>query len=160
MSSFWRITRLNIYRRICTGKNSGVTDMMISTKGRYALRVIIDLAEQRSSEYIPLKEIAQRQNISQKYLEGIMTMLSKNNLIEAVHGKGGGYRLNREPADYKVGEILRLTEGTLAPVSCLSEGAKHCDNAPTCRTLPMWTKLNELINTYLDNVSIMDLVKL
>ena len=88
--------------------------MLISTKGRYALRVMIDLAEQQSSGYIPLKEIAKRQNISQKYLESIMTMLSKNNLIEAVHGKGGGYRLNRAPKDYKAGEILRLTEGTLA----------------------------------------------
>lgn len=133
---------------------------MISTKGRYALRVMIDLAEQQSNEYIPLKEIAQRQNISQKYLESIMTMLSKNNFIEAVHGKGGGYRLNRDPADYKAGEILRLTEGTLAPVACLGEGAKSCDNASVCRTLPMWTKLNEIVNEYLDSISIVDLVKM
>ena len=134
--------------------------MLISTKGRYALRVMIDLAEQQSSGYIPLKEIAKRQNISQKYLESIMTMLSKNNLIEAVHGKGGGYRLNRAPKDYKAGEILRLTEGTLAPVSCLEEGAGHCANAAECRTLPMWTKLNEIVNAYLDSVSIEDLAKM
>lgn len=133
--------------------------MMISTKGRYALRVMIDLAEQQSVEYIPLKEIAKRQNISQKYLESIMTILSKNNFIEAVHGKGGGYRLNREPADYKVGEILRLTEKTLAPVSCLEAGAMPCEQACECRTLPMWTKLNDIVNEYLDSVSIADLVK-
>lgn len=133
---------------------------MILTKGRYALRVMIDLAEQQSNEYIPLKEIAQRQHISQKYLESIMTMLSKNNFIEAVHGKGGGYRLNRDPADYKAGEILRLTEGTLAPVACLGEESKRCDNASVCRTLPMWTKLNEIVNEYLDSISIVDLVKM
>lgn len=134
--------------------------MLISTKGRYALRVMIDLAEQQSYGYIPLKEIAKRQNISQKYLESIMTMLSKNNLIEAVHGKGGGYRLNRAPKDYKAGEILRLTEGTLAPVACLEEGAGRCANAGECRTLPMWTKLNDIVNAYLDSVSIEDLAKM
>lgn len=133
--------------------------MMISTKGRYALRVMIYLAEQQSVEYIPLKEIAKRQNISQKYLESIMSILSKNNFIEALHGKGGGYRLNRDPADYKVGDILRLIEGTLAPVSCLEEGAKKCDHVTECRTLPMWTKLNDIINEYLDSVSIADLAK-
>ena len=103
--------------------------MKISTKGRYALRVMIDLAEQQKTEYIPLKEIAARQGISLKYLESIMTILSKNNFIEALHGKGGGYRLNREPEDYKVGELLRLIEGTLAPVACLECGAKPCENA-------------------------------
>ena len=133
--------------------------MMISTKGSYAFRVMIDLAEQQSVEYIPLKEIAKRQNISQKYLESIMTILSKNNFIEAVHGKGGGYRLNREPADYKVGEILRLTEKTLAPVSCLEAGAMPCEQACECRTLSMWMKLNDIVNEYLDSVSIADLVK-
>lgn len=132
--------------------------MLISTKGRYALRVMIDLAEQQSAEYIPLREIAKRQNISQKYLESIMTILSKNGFIEAVHGKGGGYRLNREPSDYKVGEILRLTEGTLAPVSCLEEGAKPCAHTATCQTLPVWMKLNELVNEYLDSVSIAELL--
>lgn len=133
--------------------------MMISTKGRYALRVMIYLAEQQSVEYIPLKEIAKRQNISQKYLESIMSILSKNNFIEALHGKGGGYRLNRDPADYKVGEILRLIEGTLAPVPCLEEGAKKCNHVTECRTLPMWTKLNDIINEYLDSVSIADLAR-
>ncbi len=133
--------------------------MMISTKGRYALRVMIDLAEQQSSSYIPLKEIAKRQDISQKYLESIMTSLSKNGMIEALHGKGGGYRLSRAPQDYKVGEILRLTEGTLAPVACLEEAAKSCEHMAECRTLPLWTKLNHIVNEYLDSVTIADLAK-
>lgn len=133
--------------------------MIVSTKGRYALRVMIDLAEQNKEAYIPLKEIAKRQNISQKYMEGIMTILSKNNFIEATHGKGGGYRLNRSPEDYKVGDILRLIEGTLAPVTCLECGAKPCERADECRTLPMWQKLDEMINGYLNNVSIADLMR-
>lgn len=132
--------------------------MMISTRGRYALRVIVDLAEQGSDCYIPLKDIATRQNISQKYMETIMTMLSKNNLVEAIHGKNGGYRLNREPRDYKVGEILRVTEGSLAPVSCLELGSKTCENASECRTFPMWDKLNSMINDYLDSVTVEDLM--
>lgn len=133
--------------------------MMISTKGRYALRVMIDLAQQDSLSYIPLKEIAKRQNISQKYLESIMSVLSKNQMIEALHGKGGGYRLNRPPKDYLVGDILRLTEGTLAPVSCLMENAKPCGHAAQCRTLPLWTKLYDIVNEYLDSVTLADLVK-
>ena len=132
--------------------------MMISTKGRYALRVMIDLAQQQKTEFIPLKEVAKRQNISQKYLESIMTMLSKNNFIEAVHGKGGGYRLNRKPEAYRVGEILRLTEGSLAPVSCLEWGAKPCERVSECNTLPMWQKLDAIVNEYLDSVTIADLV--
>ena len=133
--------------------------MMISTKGRYALRVLIDLAEQGKQGYVPLKEIAKRQGISQKYLESIMTVFSKADYVEALHGKGGGYRLNRPPAEYKVGDLLRLIEGTLAPVSCLECGAKPCENAAECRTLPMWTKLNNIVTDYLDNVSIADLAK-
>lgn len=132
--------------------------MMISTKGRYALRVMIDLAEQNRKDYIPLKEVAARQNISQKYLEGIMTILSKNNYIEAVHGKGGGYRLNREPKDYKVGEILRLIEGTLMPVECKQCSGETCERASECRTFPMWSKLNTMVNDYLDSVSLADLM--
>ncbi len=132
--------------------------MMISTRGRYALRVIIDLAEQGSDGYIPLKDIASRQNISQKYMESIMTMLSKNHLIEGVHGKNGGYRLNKSPKDYKVGEILRVTEGSLAPVACLECGAEPCEKVDECRTFPMWDKLNDLINGYLDSVTVADLM--
>ena len=91
--------------------------MIVSTKGRYALRVMIDLAEQHKNERVPLKEIAERQGISQKYIEAIMTLLSKNGYVDAVHGKGGGYKLNKKPEEYKVGDILRLTEGSLSPVA-------------------------------------------
>ena len=133
--------------------------MMISTRGRYALRVIIDLAEQNSEEYIPLKDIVERQEISQKYVEGIMTQLSKNNLVEAVHGKKGGYRLNKAPNEYTVGEILRVTEGSLAPVACLSDGVTPCERAESCRTFPVWDKLNDMINDYLDSVTVADLMK-
>lgn len=133
--------------------------MMISTRGRYALRVMIDLAEQKSESFIPLKDIVERQNISKKYLESIMSILSKNGLVDGVHGKGGGYRLNRKAEDYKVGEILRLTEGSLAPVACLECETNSCERADECRTLPMWNKLNDMITHYLDNVSIADLMK-
>ena len=133
--------------------------MLISTRGRYALRVLVDLAEQNTSEYIPLKEIAARQHISQKYSESIMTLLSKAGMVEGIHGKGGGYRLSREPEDYKIGDVLRLTEGTLAPVSCLECGAEPCECADECRTLPMWIKLDEMINDYLDDISVADLMK-
>lgn len=132
---------------------------MISTKGRCALQVMIDLAEQQRAEYIPFKEIAARQEISQKYLESIMVILPKNNFIEALHDKGGGYRLNREPEEYKVGDILRLTEGTLAPVACLGEDAKPCEKTAECRTLPVWENLYNLISNYLDSVTIADLVR-
>lgn len=133
--------------------------MLISTRGRYALRVLIDLAEHEEDGYTPLKDIAGRQNISQKYMESIMTMLSKNKLVEGVHGKGGGYRLNRSPEDYSVGEILRITEGTLAPVACLERDAQPCPRAADCRTLPLWDKLNDMITGYLDSVSLADLMK-
>jgi len=133
--------------------------MIVSTRGRYALRVMIDLAENGVNERIPLKEIAERQNISQKYIEAIMTLLSKNSFVDAVHGKGGGYRLNRKPEEYKIGEILRLTEGTLAPVACLEKNAEPCPRKDDCRTIPMWTKLDGLIENYLDTVTLADLMK-
>lgn len=133
--------------------------MIVSTKGRYALRVLIDIAEHSDSDRIPLKEIAERQGISQKYIESIMTMLSKNGFVDGAHGKGGGYKLNRKPEDYKVGELLRLTEGTLAPVACLEKNAEPCEKHEQCRTIKMWTKLDDLIETYLDSVSIADLMK-
>ena len=132
--------------------------MMISTRGRYALRVVIDLAENKDKNYIPLKDIAARQDISQKYLESIMTLLSKNNIVDGVHGKGGGYRLNREPNKYSVGEILRITEGSFAPVACLACDAKPCERADKCKTLPMWEKLDKIIEDYLDSVSLADLI--
>lgn len=133
--------------------------MMISTRGRYALRVIIDLAEHNSGAYIPLKEIAKRQDISQKYMETIMAELSKNGLVDGLHGKGGGYRLSHAPETYKVGDILRLTEGTLAPVACLECGAAPCERAAECRTLPMWEELERLIADYLDGITVADLIK-
>lgn len=132
--------------------------MLISTKGRYALRVMLDLAENSHGEFIPLKDITERQGISKKYLEGIMVILSRAGFVEAVHGKGGGYRLSREPKDYKAGEILRLTEGTLAPVMCLEENAKTCERADVCKTLPLWAGLNKVISGYLDNISLEEIL--
>jgi len=133
--------------------------MIVSTKGRYALRVMIDLAEQNTQERTPLKEIAERQGISQKYIEAIMTLLSKNGFVEAVHGKGGGYKLNKKPEEYRVGDILRLTEGSLSPVACLEKGAPECPRKDICRTLPLWTKLDDLVENYLDSVTLADLMK-
>lgn len=133
--------------------------MMISTKGRYALRVMIDLAEHCNGEYIPMKDVVKRQQVSQKYVERIMTMLSKANFVEAVHGKGGGYRLNRSPDEYIVGDILRLTEGSLAPVACLDCDAEECERADQCRTLPMWKELNDRIADFFDGITIADLMK-
>ena len=133
--------------------------MIVSTRGRYALRVLIDMAEHTDEERIPLKAIAERQSISQKYMESIMTLLSKNGFVDGVHGKGGGYKLTRPIEEYKVGDILRLTEGTLAPVACLEKGTGPCEKKAACRTIGMWSKLDELIENYLDNVSIADLIK-
>lgn len=133
--------------------------MMISTRGRYALRVLIDLAEHYNGGYIPMKDIAGRQELSLKYIERIMPALSKSDLVEGVHGKGGGYRLTRPPEECKVGEILRLTEGDLAPVACLECGAKPCERAGECRTLPMWAEFNNLVNNYFDGISLADLMK-
>ena len=131
--------------------------MMISTRGRYALRVMIDLAEHTGGEYVPLKDVADRQNISRKYLESIMTVLSKNDMVEGQHGKGGGYRLIRQPEDYRVGDILRLTETSMAPVSCLEEETNPCERAAECKTLPMWSRLFHMINDYFDGITIADL---
>lgn len=132
--------------------------MMISTRGRYALRVMIDLAEHGKGEYMAMKEVAARQEISLKYLESILPTLVKNDLIEGVRGKGGGYRLTRSPEEYNVGEILRLTEGDLAPVSCVESNGGECERKAQCRTFPLWTKLDHLINDYLDSVKLSDLM--
>ncbi len=133
--------------------------MMISTRGRYALRVLLDLAEHLSDHYIPMKEIAGRQDLSLKYIERIMPVLSKNGLVDGVHGKGGGYRLTRSPEDYTVGEVLRLTEGDMAPVSCLKENADPCERASECRTLPLWKDFYKLVNDYFDHITLADLLK-
>lgn len=132
--------------------------MLVSTKGRYALRVMLELAERPAGEYAALGTIAAYQGISEKYLESIVAVLSKAGLVDALRGKGGGYRLNRPAKDYSVGEILRLTEGSIAPVSCLECSPNRCDRADGCKTLPMWEKLNELICGYLDSVTLADLL--
>ena len=129
---------------------------MISTRGRYALRVMIDLAKNGEGGFIPMKDVADRQGISLKYLEQILPVLSKNELVEAVHGKGGGYRLAKAPEDIKVGEILRLTEKELAPVACLAEGSVTCERAPECATIGFWKEYNEVINNFLDGKNLKD----
>lgn len=133
--------------------------MMISTRGRYALRVLLDLAEHQTEGYIAMKKVAERQGISLKYIERIMPVLSKNNYVEGVHGKGGGYRLTRTPNAYRVGDILRLTEGDLAPVACLGCDAKPCERAGECKTLPMWADFHKVANQYFDNITLADLLK-
>ena len=132
--------------------------MLISTKGRYALRVMIDLAEHQSDGFIPLKVIAERQEISEKYLESIIKLLVKARLLNGVRGKGGGYQLTKAPEQYTVGSILRLTEDSMAPVSCLESGADACPRAAVCRTLPLWQGLDKVINDYLDNITLADLM--
>jgi Rrf2 family protein len=133
--------------------------VLVSTRGRYAIRVMIDLAEHRHGKFIPMKEIADRQEVSLKYMTKIMQALTKSGLLDGQHGKGGGYKLNREPADYRVGDILRLTEGTLAPVACLDVTDCRCDRAAECRTRPMWNELDRIINEYLDGITIADLME-
>lgn len=132
--------------------------MLISTRGRYALRVMIDLAEHYNGGYIPMKDVATRQELSLKYIERIMPLLTKGKLVEGVHGKGGGYRLLKAPKECTVGEILRLTEGDLAPVSCLECDSKPCERAESCKTLPMWIKAHTMINDYFDGISLSDLM--
>lgn len=132
--------------------------MMISTRGRYALRVMIDLAE-HSEGYIPMKAVAQRQELSLKYLEQILPVLTKHHLIEGIQGRGGGYRLCRKPEEYTAGEVLRLTEGDLAPVSCIGSDATPCERSEECRTLPLWSGLNKVVNEYLDSVTLADLMQ-
>ena len=132
--------------------------MLVSTKGRYALRIMIDLAEHQSEAYVPLKETAARQEISEKYLEGIIKTLVKGKMLIGMRGKGGGYRLTKSPDQYTVGAILRLTETSLAPVTCLEEGQPACPRASDCRTLSMWQGLDKLITDYLDNITIADLM--
>lgn len=132
---------------------------MISTKGRYALRVMVDLAEHRKGgEYLPMREVARRQEISLKYLEQILPLLTKAGLLEGLQGKGGGYRLCREPDEYSVGEILRAAEGSLAPVSCLECGAKPCRRAAECRTLPVWKEYYRLTEEFFDGISLENLM--
>ena len=131
--------------------------MIVSTKGRYALRVMIDLAEHQSEKYVPLKEVAVRQEISEKYLENILKVLVQNGFLDGLRGKGGGYRLTRSPDQYTVDQILMLTEGSLAPVSCLTPSAAPCSRMASCRTYEMWKGLNDLISNYFGNITLADL---
>ena len=133
--------------------------MIVSTKGRYALRVMVHFAQRGNERYIPLKEIAEAEGISQKYLESIMTVLSKAGFVDAVHGKGGGYRLNRSPDEYTVGSILKLTEGSLSAVSCTSQGAAACSRTECCQAKPMWDKLDKMIDEFFEGITIGDLLK-
>ncbi len=133
--------------------------MIVSAKGRYALRVMVSFAQRGGDEYIPLKEIAEAEGISQKFLESIMSTLSKAGFVDAVHGKGGGYRLNRSPEKYTVGSILKLTEGGLSAVSCTSQGASACARTECCQTKPMWDKLDKMIDDFFEGITIADLLK-
>lgn len=133
--------------------------MLISTKGRYALRVLIDLAEQPEGRYVPLKEVAGRQEISEKYLEGILKSLVRGGILSGLRGKGGGYKLAVAPKDCTVGAVLRLTEEGLAPVACLGSGSAPCGRLDQCRTIALWRGLDKLIQDYLDRVTLADLAK-
>ena len=132
--------------------------MLVSTRGRYALRIMLELGRHEGEGCVPLPVIAENQQISEKYLESIVSVLAKAKLVEGQRGKGGGYRLTRPLSECSVGEILRLTEGSLAPVSCLDGDTNACPRAGQCSTLPMWEKLDRLINGYLDSVKLSDLL--
>ena len=133
--------------------------MMISTRGRYALQFVIDLAEHSREGVIPLRDIARRQDISTKYLERILPALVKNDLIRGVQGKEGGYRLTRAPEEYRVAEILRLAEGDLAAVACLKRDCTPCAREEKCRIKPLWDGLNKTIHEYLESITVADLMK-
>ena len=133
--------------------------MMISTRGRYALRILVDLAENQNEGYITLKEAADRQEISEKYLESIVKDLVKGKFIEGVRGKGGGYRLSRPAEEISVLDVLQSTDGTLAPVACLEEGSAPCSRAAVCKTLPLWKGLERVVSEYLSGYTIRDLAE-
>ena len=133
--------------------------MKISTKGRYAVRVMLDLAINNTGEYIKVKQIAERQGLSEKYLEQIISILNKAGYVKSVRGAQGGYRIAKDPAQYTVGMILRLTEGSLSPVACLDDEVNTCERCDTCETLEVWKTLADAINNVVDNVTIADLVE-
>lgn len=132
--------------------------MKISTKGRYALRIMIDLAANQSDEPIRLKDIAERQDISVKYLEQIISLLTKAGYVKGARGAGGGYQLRKAPKDYTVGMILRTTEGSLAPVSCIEDGENGCQRSNSCATIMIWKKINDAVNGVVDGITLQDLV--
>ena len=133
--------------------------MMISTKGRYALRILIDIAEHQAEGFVPLKESADRQEISEKYLESIVNLLVKSGFVEGLRGKGGGYRLSRPAEQINVYDVISATEGNLAPVACLEPGRTPCSRMSQCRTLPLWEGLNELVTGYLKRFTLQDLMR-
>lgn len=133
--------------------------MMISTKGRYALRIMLDLAQNREDGYISLSKISQRQGISVKYLEAIISVLNKAGMVESQRGKEGGYRLTKGPEEYSVGAIVKLTEGSIAPVACLENDHAPCEHRLDCLTLPLWVKLEGVVDNYLESVSLIDLLE-
>ena len=133
--------------------------MLISTKGRYALRVLVDMAEHETGNFLPLRDVARRQVISEKYLESVVKLLVRGGIVEGLRGKGGGYCLRRPPDQISVGEVLRLCEGNLSPVSCLGPEAVPCERSPYCRTLPLWRGLDRVISDYLDNFTLADLMR-
>ena len=132
--------------------------MKISTRGRYALRFMIDLAQHGQDVYVPLKDVAEKQGISIKYLEQITSLLSKFGLLQSIRGPQGGYRLSKHPSEYTVGQILRITEGSLSPVSCLEDTVNCCERKETCATLKIWEGLEKIINEYLDSITLDKLI--
>ena len=132
--------------------------MKISTKGRYALRMLYDLALHHDEGYVSLKDIAERQNISKKYLEQIVPLLNKSGILKTNRGNRGGYMMSKKPSDYTVGDVLRATEGSLAPVACLEYAPNDCPRAAECSTLYIWEGLFEAVNSYLDSITIQDIV--
>ena len=133
--------------------------MKVSTKGRYALRMLLDLAENKEEGFVSLKSIAERQNISKQYLEQIVTLLNTSTILRANRGRQGGYMLAKEPSQYTVGQILRITEGSLAPIACLEDEVNLCERVEACKTLPMWHGLNKVISDYLDSVTLQDMLE-
>lgn len=133
--------------------------MMISTRGRYALRILVDLAEHRPEAYVTLRELAERQEISEKYLESIIKDLVKRGVVSGMRGKGGGYRLQVSPEKINVGEVLQIMEGSLAPVACLEEDAAPCSRAAECRTLEFWRGLDMVIRDYTARYTVADLMR-
>ena len=132
--------------------------MRISTKGRYALRMLVDLAEHTGDGYVTLKEIAARQNISKQYLEQIVSLLNGADILRASRGKSGGYKLAKQPSEYSIGQIIRITEGSLTPAPCLDDAINKCDRYSSCRTVHMWSGLYNVITEYLDGITLQDLL--
>ena len=132
--------------------------MMVSSKGRYALTVMVDIARNDENNYVSLADIAERENLSMKYLESIIAILNKGGLLISARGKNGGYKLSKEPKDYSVSEILLLTEGSLAPVNCIMQDGVQCDKAAGCSTLPLWAGLDKVIDSYLGGITLEDII--